>query len=66
MTDESQAPASGGDGPNLENYSGTGEDLTQEQRDYLNTYALHETEQGGSESDVSAGSLSENAEGEWA
>ena len=62
MTDQ----ASGTDGPSLENYSGQGDDLTQEQRDYLNTYALHQTEQGSSEADVSAGSLSENAEGEWA
>lgn len=62
MTDH--APAS--DGPSLENYSGSGEDLTQEQREYLNTYALHQTEQGSSESDVSAGTLSENADGEWA
>lgn len=62
MTDPSQDQY----GPSLENYSGTGEDLTQEQREYLNTYALHQTEQGSSEADVSAGSLSENAEGEWA
>ncbi len=65
MTDESQAQPSG-DGPDLANYSGTGEDLSQEQREYLNTYALHETEQGGGESEAAAGSLSENAEGEWA
>jgi hypothetical protein len=66
MTDESQAQPSGGGGPDLANYSGTGEDLTQEQREYLNTYALHETADGSGESDVAAGSLAENAEGEWA
>ncbi len=55
-----------GDGPNLENYSGHGDDLTEEQREYLNTYALHETEQTSSQDEVSAGHLSENAEGEWA
>jgi hypothetical protein len=53
-------------GPDLENYSGTGEDLTQEQREYLNTYALHDVDQGSPQAEVSAGSLSENAEGEWA
>jgi hypothetical protein len=63
MTDDQQQH---GDGPNLENYSGSGEDLTHEQREYLNTYALHETEQTSSQDEVSAGHLSENAEGEWA
>jgi hypothetical protein len=61
MTDEHNQ------GPNLENYSGTGEDLTHEQREYLNTYALHETEHtGDKQEETSSGHLSENSEGEWA
>jgi hypothetical protein len=54
------------EGPNLEQYSGSGEDLTQEQREYLNTYAQHEVGQGDTQASVSGSSLPEDAEGEWA
>jgi hypothetical protein len=53
-------------GPNLEQYSGDGADLTHEQREYLNTYALHEVGDDSAPTEIAAGALSENAEGEWA
>jgi hypothetical protein len=62
MPDEEQAG-----GPDLAQYSGDGSDLTPEQREYLNTYALHEPAGGGDvQHEQSAGSLSQGAEGEWA
>lgn len=53
-------------GPDLEHYSGDGEDLTHEQREYLNTYAQHVTEHGDHHAEHGQGDLSDNAQGEWA
>lgn len=53
-------------GPNLENYSGTGEDLTEEQRQYLLANAAHETAAGSPQDNLSAAALPEDAQGEWA
>jgi hypothetical protein len=53
--------------PDLSEYAGTGEDLTQEQREYLATYALHEPVQDSdANAETSAGMLADEGEGEWA
>ncbi|HZC71842.1 MAG TPA: hypothetical protein VE442_14210 [Jatrophihabitans sp.] len=63
----SESQNQGQQGQSLENYSGDGSDLTEEQRQYLHTYAKHEVSGGGDQqTEVGAKSLSQNAEGEWA
>lgn len=54
------------EGPNLESYSGTGEDLTDEQKQYLLDNAPHQTVSGSPQDEVAAVSLPTDAEGEWA
>ena len=65
---EEAGAESGSEGANLEDYSGDGSDLSQEQRDYLGQYLVRTPTEGSESIDnVGPGQLSDQStEQEWA